>query len=137
MTPQQLAALHKLSFTQSRPWTAQEFATLLATPGVFQLARDNGFALGRVAAGEAELLTIAVSPETRRCGIGLGLIAQFEEEARARGAHEAVLEVAADNNAAQALYARAGYRERGRRRGYYLRHEGPPQDAVILGRTFS
>ena len=42
------------------------------------------------------------------------------------------LEVAADNEAAKALYAKLGFKEIGRRKGYYQRTAGPPQDAINL-----
>ena len=47
----------------------------------------------------------------------------------------AFLEVAADNAAAQALYARAGFAESGRRRGYYRRPDGSGLDALVMQRA--
>ena len=91
-----------------------------------------GFALYRAAAGEAELLTISVMPEARRSGIGAGLLAACEDGARASGAARLFLEVAAGNLAARALYGRAGYRECGRRKGYYQRPDGSRDDAVVM-----
>jgi ribosomal-protein-alanine N-acetyltransferase len=52
--------------------------------------------------------------------------------AAARGATRLFLEVADDNAAALALYARAGFSEAGRRPGYYARPDGVRQDALIL-----
>jgi ribosomal-protein-alanine N-acetyltransferase len=40
--------------------------------------------------------------------------------------------VAEGNAAARALYARAGYRECGRRKGYYQRPDGSRDDAVVM-----
>ncbi len=50
----------------------------------------------------------------------------------AKGAHRVFLEVAEANVAARRLYAAAGYRESGIRKGYY-RHAGrPAEDAVVM-----
>lgn len=128
MTPDELAAIHAASFTRPRPWTADEFRGLLAEPANFLIARDTGFLLGRTVLDEAELLTVAVAPQARRAGLGATLLASFEDQARARGAATAFLEVAGDNAAAAALYAGAGWRAAGRRRDYY----GTGIDAVIM-----
>ena len=115
-----------------RAWTASEFAELLAQSITILIGSPAGFALGRVAGPEAELLTLAVHPAARRRGVGLTLMLAFETEAAARGAEEALLEVDASNLAARALYARMGYRAVGRRPGYYLRKAERPVDALVL-----
>lgn len=132
--PERLAALHAASFTLPRPWSAAEFAALLSAPQTFLLAESTGFLVGRAVAGEAELLTLAVEPAARRAGCGRRLLARFEAEARARGAERAFLEVAAGNRAARALYAGAGWREAGLRRGYYAAPGGAAVDAVVMVR---
>jgi ribosomal-protein-alanine N-acetyltransferase len=123
-----MAALHARCFRHPPPWSEAALAAALAAPRTFLCEAPEGFALGRTAADEAELLTIAVAPEARRRGIGAALLAAFEAEAAARGAAGAYLEVAADNAAARALYDRSGWRQAGLRRGYY----GGGVDAVIL-----
>lgn len=134
MTPAELAALHAVAMRLPRPWSATEFADLLTLPGVFLVTVPHGFALGRAVAGEAELLTLAVDPAHRRKGLGARALAAFEAEARARDAVEAHLEVAADNAAARALYARAGWAETGCRPRYYRVTEGGAVDAVLMHR---
>ena len=129
MTPEALARIHAACFSEApRPWSAEAFAALLASPLCHLAAAGDGFALGRSAGGEAELLTLAVAPEARRRGLGDRLTAAFEAEAAARGAGAAFLEVALANAPARALYAARGWREAGRRRGYY----GPGADAVVM-----
>lgn len=129
MTPEALARLHARCFqTTPRPWSAAEFADLLAQPECHLSAVREGFAVGRSVAGEAELLTLAVAPEARRKGLGRRLTAAFEDEARASGAEEAFLEVSAENAPARALYAALGWRAAGIRRGYF----GPGLDAIVL-----
>lgn len=135
MTPAALARLHAACFTVPRPWTAAEFAALMADPAVFVCARRGGAALGRLAADEAELLTIAVDPIARRQGLGWALLTEVVAQAAARGAARIFLEVAADNAPAFELYRAAGFAEAGRRRGYYVRAGGAPVDAIVMARS--
>jgi ribosomal-protein-alanine N-acetyltransferase len=116
-------------------WSAADFDGLLSAPGVFALGDDRGIALGRVAADEAELLTIAVLPEHRGAGLGRALLTAFEAQAARAGARIAHLEVAADNHAAHALYIRQGYAETGRRKGYYRQPDGHRTDALTMARA--
>lgn len=128
MTPEAMAALHARCFTTPPPWSAGAFAAALAQPGALLLASPGAFLLGRVAAGEAELLTLAVAPESRRRGLARALCERFAAQARAAGAGAAFLEVAADNTAARGLYARCGWTAAGRRPRYY----GPGLDALVM-----
>jgi [ribosomal protein S18]-alanine N-acetyltransferase len=138
MTPEALAALHARCFAAApRPWTAREFEEVLAGPGMFLCAIAEGFAVGRVAGPEAELLTLAVDPEARRRGLGRWLVAGFEAEAARRGAVDAYLEVAEGNAAARALYAAAGWTGAGRRRGYYAAPGRPAEDALVLRKALA
>ena len=136
--PARLAAIHAACFTTPRPWTAAEFAALLAQPHVFLLTDDasapGALLIGSAIAGEAELLTLAVRPPARRQGIGRRLVQDFLATAQARGAEDLFLEVAADNAAAIALYEAAGFRRSGLRRGYYHTAEGAAGDALVLTR---
>ena len=132
-----LARLHAASMSVPRTWSAAEIEGLLAAPGAFAVEGPQGFALGRVAADECEILTLCVAPASRRQGVGADILAAFHAEAARRGATRAILEVAADNAPARALYARAGYREVGRRRGYYRHGDGHAVDALVLARRLA
>lgn len=133
MTPEELASLHARAFAgQGRAWSAAEFTELLSSGPVFAVDGGQGFALGRVVAGEAELLTIATAPEARRQGIGARTLCTFEQEAMSGGAVRIFLEVAQDNRAAIALYLGAGYVEVARRAGYYRRPDGTRTDAIVM-----
>lgn len=135
MTPEALAATHARAFAGvDRKWSSAEFAALLRSPGAFALGDDRAFALGRVTADEAELLTLATDPGVRRQGRARAALAGFEAEARARGAARAFLEVAEDNTAARALYAVAGWEIIARRAGYYPRAAAPAADALVLAK---
>ncbi len=128
-----MARLHAASFTLPAPWSEAEITATLASPFNFALLRETGFLLGKVVAGEAELLTIAVDPAARRLGTGRALVAAFLAEARARAADTAFLEVAATNAAARSVYTAAGFIQTGRRKGCY-RGEGLVVDAIVMSR---
>jgi len=130
-----LADLHAAAF--AAPWTAGTFAELLVQPGVFAETADDGFILIRVVADEAEILTLAVRPEARRRGLGARLAAAAAARAAALGAERLFLEVAQDNAAARGLYARSGFVEVGRRRGYYARPGATAVDALTLALNLS
>lgn len=130
-----LAAIHAEAF--ETPWDAASLSALLASPGVFAVEEADGFILIRVVADEAEILTLAVRPAARRGGVGGRLVEAAVVRAAALGAERMFLEVAADNVAARALYARMGFAEAGRRRGYYARSDGSHEDALILALNFT
>jgi ribosomal-protein-alanine N-acetyltransferase len=128
-----LAAIHAEAFGPPDRWGAEAIGMLLALPGHFGLLATleeapSGFALGRVAAGEAEVLTIAVRPAARRGGLGRDLMRALMAEATRRGAVDLFLEVSEANAPARALYAGLGAVEAGRRRRYYA--DG--SDALVL-----
>lgn len=136
------ARLHREAFVPigERGWTRQDIAGLLASPGTagFLLAAkggDVGMAICRIAADEAELLTVAVDPRHRRQGAGRRLLEAVIEKLRLAGARTLFLEVGMDNPAARALYDSVGFVAVGHRKGYYARAAGPPADAVVMRLT--
>ena len=130
MSPDALARLHKAAFTSGRPWSAQEFAALCAEPHTYLTHDTYGFALWRAAAGEAELLTIAVDPAHQGRGRGRALMRAWMAQAASR-ADTAFLEVAADNAPACALYATCGFVTVATRPGYYARPAGAADARVM------
>ena len=137
-----LAALHRAAF-EAQPgdeiWDAETLAELLAIPGALALIVEAGgaplgFVLGRIAAEEAEILTLALRPEARRRGLGRALVDALVARTTVLGARKVFLEVAEDNKAARDLYAAAGFQQVGRRPGYYQR-PSRPVDAVIMQLT--
>lgn len=131
---QALADLHASAF--AAPWSAAAIAELLAQPGVFAEGDEDGFILIRVVVDEAEILTLAVRPSSRRAGLGRRLVEAAVVRAAALGAERMFLEVAEGNAAARALYARCGFVEMGRRRGYYSHTDGRREDALTLVLNF-
>lgn len=124
-----MAAIHATAFPRREAWAEDAFALQLAMPGVFGLLHPaGGLLLARVAADEAEVLTLAVAPEARRSGVARCLLAGAMATAREHGARLMLLEVAVGNDAALALYRAAGFVEAGRRARYYA--DG--SDALIL-----
>ena len=78
---------------------------------------------------EGSVDNIAVAPTFRRRGIANALINDAKARARRDGLSVIYLEVRASNEAAIALYEKHGFREAGRRRGYY---EKPREDAILM-----
>ena len=81
-----------------------------------------------VVAGEVQILEVATHPSARREGVG-GLVVRAACDRCPTG--DAFLEVRASNAAAAGLYAKLGFVEEGRRRGYY--DDG--EDAVCMRMT--
>ena len=137
-----IAALQNDAFPDE-PWTQQAVAFLMsaresiawiATGRDYGEVMPVGYALGKVAADEAEILTIAVLPEARSKGLGRRLVEAVADKARAAGARRIFLEVSEENQAARRLYDRLGFVEVGRRQGYYQLRDGRQVDALTLAR---
>lgn len=142
-----IAALHEATMGPEAPgaegWSADWVARLLALPGAFAFLalgpgdppEPAGFALCLPGGEACDLAAIGVPAAWRRAGIARRLLARCEEAARAAGSRRLMLEVAEDNAAARSFYASAGFRESGRRRGYYRGHSGAaPRDAFVLSK---
>jgi [ribosomal protein S18]-alanine N-acetyltransferase len=131
-----LASLHAASF--ERPWSESDFRLFLQDGALGLVIRDGGavtsFVLLRAVLDEAEVLTIATDPARRGQGLASSLLAAAVPSLARAGVATLWLEVAADNAPALALYARTGFRETGRRRGYYPRVSGAV-DALLMARA--
>ncbi|PBB33371.1 N-acetyltransferase [Mesorhizobium sp. M1A.F.Ca.IN.020.06.1.1] len=136
-----VAVLHREDFV--RPWTDGEFAALLEQDTVFgYAARETGqgakppvgFVLARLAAGEGEILTVAVARAHRCQGLGWQLIDAVLRELHAQRAEALFLEVDETNTPAIALYRRLGFRQVGQRPNYYRSTEHGPTGALVMRR---
>ena len=134
------ARLHGANF--AHPWPAEEMAALISNASTLAAAaldpasgRLRGFVLARLAADEAEILTIAVEPSARGKGVGRALLAESLRQAARAGARAMFLEVDQDNASALALYQRLGFAKVGERKGYYRRKDGQPATAVVMRKT--
>lgn len=125
-------AIERASFPV--PWTLATFTGLLRRENTrLWVAVESGVVVGYAAvwmvADQAELGDIAVAAERRGRGIGTRLLEAVMAEMTASGIRELFLEVRVSNRSAQRLYARHGFRQVGRRPGYYSR---PKEDALVL-----
>jgi len=134
----ELARIHALGFY--RGWAVGEFESFLAdaTTPVYVACdarrRIAGFALIRVAADEAELLTIAVDPKWRGKGVGQALLRAAFDDLLMTPARRMFLEVSEENAAAIKLYQREGFTVISSRKGYYPKADGSQATALVMAR---
>ena len=132
-----VAKLHAECFPDDA-WNSAALATVLAMPGADgrvcygEDGKPCGLLLEQCLGAEGEILTLGVAPAWRRRGVARVLLQDLVKRARAGGARRVLLEVAADNTAALALYGSFGFARQGIRRNYYRRHNGPAVDAWRL-----
>jgi [ribosomal protein S18]-alanine N-acetyltransferase len=136
----EIAGLHARLFDP--PWDQESIEQMLLHPASTALVARYGnpqttvgFVLAQLAADEAEILTIGVDPDWQTHGLGLRLLEAVARACKRVEAKRLFLEVAEDNVAAQKLYAKAGFVEIGRRKGYYHRGAAPAVDARALALT--
>lgn len=95
------------------------------------LSQIVAFAAGRIVAGEAEILNLAVLQARRRNGLAKSLVSHLLNDFAKKFVTRVFLEVRESNLAATELYGRMGFTSLGRRPGYY---QDPPEAALILER---
>jgi ribosomal-protein-alanine N-acetyltransferase len=132
-----MAALHGASF--KRGWSDGEFERLVSDRNVVvhraTVGRNLvGFILSRIAGDEAEILSVAVASFRRGKGLGRRLLDLNLRRLAGLGVRAVFLEVGDDNVPALRLYQRAGFREVGRREGYYRDQAGKASTALVLRR---
>ena len=132
-----LAALHAASFR--RGWSDEEFERMLVERNIVAHRAVkgralHGFIMSRVAAGEAEILSVAVASARRSRGLARALLNLHMRRLAGLGARAVLLEVDEANAPARRLYARAGFREVGRRPGYYQHGPDHAANALVLRR---
>ena len=128
----QVAELEKLCF--SLPWSEKSVAGELDNPlSVWLVAMEGeslaGYVGSQTVMDETDMMNLAVAPRFRRQGVGEALVNALEASLKDYGSRCLTLEVRDSNAAARALYAKLGFVEIGRRRGYY---RDPREDALIL-----
>lgn len=87
------------------------------------------YVLGWRVLDEVQVLSLAVDPPWRRCGVGRRLLDDYLSALRGQGVQRVTLEVRASNGPAQELYRALGMSSEGERRGYY----GDGEDALLYG----
>ena len=123
-----LVELHAECFP-NKHWTALDFSEL-ENSGCEIITSENSFIVYRVAADEAEIITIGVRPAARRNGTASALLGILENELQKKNIKKIFLEVAVDNDAALKLYEKNGFTRVGTRPKYY---DGI--DAVIMEKS--
>ena len=97
-----------------------------------------GFILSRIAAGEAEILSVAVAASWRGKGLARRLLDLHMRRLAGLGARSMFLEVGRrQRGRALRLYRRAGFGEVGRREGYYRDADGKRATALVLRRDLA
>jgi [ribosomal protein S18]-alanine N-acetyltransferase len=117
-----IAAVHAASFR--RGWGEDEVYRLLMDGTVVAhraVVRRllAGFIMSRIAADEAEILSVAIAPARRGRGLSRPLLDLHLRSLAGRAVRSVFLEVDEHNAPACRLYAAAGFHEVGRRQGYY------------------
>lgn len=122
---------------QAFPWSRGNFADSLAAGHGVWVCRIGGdlvgFAVVMIVLDEAHLLNIGVAGRYQRQGYGARLLQHAMARARGKGAQRLLLEVRVSNERAVALYRQFGFRQIGRRRGYYPAPSGR-EDALVFER---
>ena len=135
-----LARLHGASF--HRGWGESEFEDMLSQRNtlVHRLRLGSkfiGFAASRMAADEAEILSIAIAPGQRGRGWSRQLLLTHLGHLAGRGVRTVFLEVEENNQPARRLYDRAGFAVAGRRERYYREAGGAELNALVMRRDLS
>jgi ribosomal-protein-alanine N-acetyltransferase len=135
-----LAQLHGASF--HRGWGEGEFETMLRERNTLvhrlQLGRKTvGFAVSRMGADEAEILSIAVDAAYRGRGWSRSLLLTHLGHLAGRGVRRIFLEVEENNHPARRLYERTGFFTVGRRESYYRQSGGEQLNALLMRRDLS
>ncbi len=135
-----IAALHAASFR--RGWSEQEVEQLLLDRAVIAhramlSGKLAGFIMSRLAADEAEILSVAVAARSQGRGLARTLLNLHLRRLAGLSARAVFLEVDEHNRPAIRLYERAGFREVARRPNYYPGAERKPATALVLRRDLA
>lgn len=96
-----------------------------------------GFIVSRIAADEAEILSVAIAAKYRGRGFSRDLLRTHLGYLAGQGVKAVFLEVEENNRAARALYERAGFGIVGRRERYYKDAGGEQLNALVMKRDLS
>ena len=132
-----IAKLHAAAFRHG--WSDGEIERMLLERNIVAHRAMSGrtlqgFILSRLAGGEAEILSVAVASAHRGRGLARALLNLHLRRLAGLGARAVFLEVDEDNEPARRLYQRAGFREVGRRPGYYQQGRDKAATALVLRR---
>ena len=129
----EICAIENAAF--SLPWSRQSFVNELEAPerSVFLAATENGKVVGYggfwLIVDEINIVTVAVTADHRKKGIGKALIEKLLELGKRKGAKIATLEVRVSNEPAIKLYEKFGFIRIAIRKGYYTNNK---EDAMVM-----
>ncbi len=120
-------------------WSRHSLQEALRCGYELRICRDGSiivaYLLSQDIVDETHIMQIAVLPAYRRQSLAMALTQQLLKDKQHMRA--ICLEVRASNHAAQALYARCGFMQTARRKGYYAaRNDLPREDAVIMQKMY-
>jgi [ribosomal protein S18]-alanine N-acetyltransferase len=135
-----LSQLHAASF--HRGWSENEFEQLLAerntlTHRLRAGSETIGFIISRLAADEAEILSVAIDSPWRGRGLSGQLLQTHLGHLAGHGIRTVFLEVEENNLPAVKLYKRYGFQVVGRREQYYREPSGQLLSALVMQRDLS
>jgi len=135
-----LAQMHGASF--HRGWSESEFEQLLTerstlTHRLRAGGETIGFIISRLAADEAEILSVAIDRAWRGRGLSRQLLDTHLGHLAGQGIRTVFLEVEENNAPAVRLYQRTGFQIVGRREQYYREPSGQLLNAVVMQRDLS
>lgn len=115
-------------------WPEASVREALTWEGILGLASEArgevvGFLIARQVRDEAEVLNLAVTPQSRRKGEGGALLKTAVVEFRKRGVSRVFLEVRESNASGIAFYRKHSFSQVGRRDGYY---RDPVEAAIVM-----
>lgn len=124
--------------TFSIPWSAKSFLDACKEEyNIYLVCEIEGEIAGYcglwTVMGEGNITNMAVAQKYRKHGIGTALMQAMEMLGQKMDVSIFFLEVRAGNVAAQKLYEKMGYREIGRRKGFY---EKPKEDALVMSKIY-
>ena len=136
MSARNLETIHRQSGYVHRIWSASEYDKLIEHPRTVLVQDSYCFTIGRLVAGEAELLMTAVAQEHQGKGLGRRSLNKFEEVLITKGATCCFLEVAKTNISACTMYKAEGFDVISTRKAYYQLGKNNRVDALMMRKTF-
>lgn len=112
------------------------FGNLYKSFGIYLADELQGFAILHQIFEDATLMDICICPQSQGAGLGCLLLERVIADAKEAKAETLFLEVRSTGVAAIKLYLRYGFKETGRRKGYYKTAEGG-EDAILMELHFN
>ena len=131
-----IVEIEKVSF--SDPWDKQLFLDAIDSENKYLMVAEHGgeiegYIVLEKVLDEGHITDLAVGGKYRKMGVASELVNDALALARGMDIKEIFLEVRGSNEAAKKLYSKFGFREIGRRKGYYPK---AGESALVLSLKF-